>query len=195
MSTNDVPGFKSSNNDVLAMGCWAESSDGSLIFVESVENGRVVYSMFDAAFTPILEYRDAMPEKDFKVAFSWKADRKPIKDKKASAVPSDIKWTWHDKTPFPWDRVIKQGAKDGLRFASASDMLAQADKVAASVASNRQDPADPPTDAQRVADSLNLRGQKFSAADRSHLTDRTLKRVAGLARRLADKLDGLGKGA
>lgn len=113
MSTNDVPGHKASNNDVLAMGSWAESKDGSLIFVESVENGRVIYSMFDTRHTPVLEYREAMPESDFKPAFSWKADRSGLKDKKASGVPADILWTWHDKMPFPWDRVIKNGARDG----------------------------------------------------------------------------------
>lgn len=31
MSTNDVPGAKTENRDVLAMGCWAEHEDGSLI--------------------------------------------------------------------------------------------------------------------------------------------------------------------
>lgn len=49
MSTNDVPGANPKNADVLAMGCWAEHEDGSLIFVESVEGGTVVYSIFDIA--------------------------------------------------------------------------------------------------------------------------------------------------
>jgi len=33
MSTNDVPGAKAANNDALAMGCWAEHADGSLILM------------------------------------------------------------------------------------------------------------------------------------------------------------------
>lgn len=171
MSTNDVPGFNPKNADVLAMGCWAESQDGSLIFVEGVENGRVVYSIFDAAFTPVVEYRDAMPELEFKTAFTWNADRKVVKDKAAAKVPTTIKWTWHDKTAFPWDRVIKKGAKDGARFASASDQL---------------------SDAQRVADSLALRGQKFSDAQASHMAPKTYGKVSGMVARLADRLNNLG---
>lgn len=167
MSTNDVPGANSKNCDVLAMGCWAESSDGSLIFVESVENGRAIYSMFDAATQPIMEYRDAMPVDEFKTVFSWQADRSKIKNKKSKNVPADIKWVWHDKTPFPWDSVIKKGAKDGLKYASAADQL---------------------SDAQRVADSLSLRAEKFSA---DHMASKTRSKVGNLMRRLADKFDTL----
>lgn len=122
MSTNDVPGAKASNNDVLAMGSWAEHDDGSLILVEAVEAGRVVYSIFDVADTPV-EYRDSMPESGFKNQFSWKPGS------------SGLKWTWHDKTPFPWDRVMRD-FKSGSRRISADDEI---------------------TAAQRVAESLNLR--------------------------------------
>lgn len=119
MSTNDVPGANPVNADVLAMGCWAEHEDGSLIFVQSVEGGRAIYSMFDLSKDPILEYRDAMSVMSFEKTFSWKP-----KDK------NSIKWTWHDKTPFPWDRVIKAGATDGQKYASASDLLTAAERVA-----------------------------------------------------------------
>lgn len=122
MSTNDVPGAVSYNNDALALGCWAEHDDGSLIFVESTEGGRVIYSIFDTSTDPIIEYRDSMPEQGFKTTFSWDNDS-----------TDSIKWTWHDKTPFPWDRVIKQGAKDGVRYASAHDQLNAAQKVAKSL--------------------------------------------------------------
>jgi len=71
MSTNDVPGAKPENHDVLAMGAWAEHDDGSLIFVEAVEAGTVVYSIFDVQDPPV-EYRDAMPETGFKERFSWR---------------------------------------------------------------------------------------------------------------------------
>lgn len=121
MSTNDVPGARKSNRDELGSGCWAEHADGSLIFVEGAENGRCVYSVFD--FTdpdnPI-EYRDAMKEKDFKKAYSWKPGS--TKDK----------WTWHDKTAFPWEKVIEMGAKDGVRYPSADRLLSAAARVAKS---------------------------------------------------------------
>ena len=58
MSTNDVPGADPRNSDELATGCWAEHEDGSLIFVESTEVNRVIYSVFDMSRTPPLEYRD-----------------------------------------------------------------------------------------------------------------------------------------
>jgi len=139
MSTNDVPGANAIHNDVLTMGCWAEHTDSSLIFVDSTEGGRVIYSIFDVATDPITEFRDAMPEQGFKAHFSWK---KGIKD--------SVKWTWHDKTPFPWDRIIKQGAKDGIRYASAHDQL---------------------NAAQKVAKSLELYGQNFNYDIHDHVQD------------------------
>lgn len=129
MSTNDVPGHKAQNADTLAMGCWAEHQDGSLIVVSANENGRVIYSMFDKAAggdDDIVEYVDTMPETVFKSAFSWGAD----KVGKEKSVP-DIKWTWHDKTAFPLDRII--GARYGVRHASATDLLSAAARVAQSL--------------------------------------------------------------
>jgi hypothetical protein len=117
------------------MGCWSEHNDGSLIFVESTESGRVIYSMFDMGTDPITEYRDSMPEAGFKKAFSF------------NAGDSDIKWTWHDKTPFPWDRVIRHGARDGARHVHAEDLLSAA---------------------QRVARSRHLRGQDMEPKDYAH---------------------------
>lgn len=143
MSTNDVPGSNPSNHDQLGCGSWAEHEDGSLIFVQSTEGGRIVYMMFDTMSDTIIEYRDAMPERAFKQAFSWKPT-----DQKS------IKWVWHDKTPFPWDRIIKDGAKDGLHFASADDQLSAAEKVAR---------------------SLNLRSRKFNAENYAHMVDKVKK--------------------
>lgn len=120
MSTSDVPGYKPENRDKLAMGGWAEHNDGSLIFVESVEGGRVIYSVFDMAKEPVVEYRDAMAEGAFKKTYSWTAEKKAGKDDR---------WTWHDKSPFPWDRVIKAGARDGVRYASADDHLTAAERI------------------------------------------------------------------
>ena len=119
MSTNDVPGAKAANGDVLAMGCWAEHEDGSLILVESVEAGSVVYSIFDVAQEPPVEYRDAMPEQGFKTRFSW-----PTKDV--------IRWTWHDKTPFPWTRVMRDFPA-GAKHVTAKDHLSAAARVAESL--------------------------------------------------------------
>lgn len=134
MSTNDVPGANPKNADVLAAGSWAEHDDESLIFVEGNEQGRVIFCVFDASKTPIIQYRHAMPEKTFKTTFSWKGD-------------DDEKWTWHDKTPFPWDRIIKGGLEDGPGYASAEDQL---------------------TAAERVAKSLRMRGEEIDEGTFSH---------------------------
>ena len=125
MSTDDVPGFNPIHNDELAMGCWAEHEDGSLIFVESTEGNRVIYSMFDLDKDPIVEYRDAMSEKGFKERFSH-----PNTDK--------LEWTWHDKTEFPWDRVMDD-------FPAGEKTSAVATLTAAA----------------RVAQSLELRAQEI----------------------------------
>jgi len=123
MSTNDVPGHKPENQDKLAMGCWAEAEregDDSLILVESVENHRVIFSVFDLAKKPMMEYRTAMAEGDFKGFFSWKpGEQKP-----------GGKWRWHDKTQFPWNKIIKEG-QEGVKFASAEEQLSAADEVRA----------------------------------------------------------------
>jgi hypothetical protein len=154
MSTNDVPGAKSINNDTLHMGCWAEHEDGSLIFVEANEGGKVVYSIFDMQEEPIIEYRDAMLEKDFKPQFSWNG--------------SNIKWTWHDKTPFPWDRIIKHGAKDGMKFPSAYAQLSAA---------------------ARVAKSIKARGSIVDPTDYEHLTDsKKTKSIISKLQRAIDEL-------
>jgi len=131
MSTNDVPGAKPENHDQLAMGCWAEHADGSLIVVESTEGGRIIYSIFDMAKKPIVEYRDSMAEAEFKKTLSWDP-----KDKKSE------RWTWHDKTPFPWDRIIKEGASDGTRFAHADDLETAAERVRKSREIHRGTPVD-----------------------------------------------------
>jgi len=124
MSTNDVPGAKVENNDVLAMGCWAEYEDGSLILVESVEAGNVVYSLFDMNPEPPVEYRDSMLETDFKRQFSW--------NPRIKTSPSNIKWTWHDKTPFPWDEVMKN-FPSGQKHPSAESQMSAARRVAESL--------------------------------------------------------------
>lgn len=125
MSTNDVPGACPEHRDKLAMGCWAEHEDGSLIFVESTEGGRVIYSIFNMAVTPPVEYRDAMPQKGFEDHFSYTPNKK-----KGKKPIGDVVWTWHDKTPFPWDKVMDAGVKDGVRHVNVEDQLNAALRVA-----------------------------------------------------------------
>jgi hypothetical protein len=133
MSTNDVPGAKAINGDQLHVGCWAEHDDGSLIFVEGTEGVDVVYSLFDMSHNPILEYRDMMPRVSFERTYSWDPKDPYYKDRKGGKSKQE-KWTWHDKTPFPWkDRIIKNGGQDGLRYASVHDQLSAAARVAKSL--------------------------------------------------------------
>lgn len=147
MATHDVPGYNPVNRDVLAMGCWAEHEDGSLILVEGTEGGRVVYSIFDVAKSPPLEYRDAIPEDSFKKTYTWRPE--------SQNGTINEKWTWHDKTPFPWDRVIKSGFPDGSRLPSADHIISAA---------------------ERVAQSLKLRGVQVSR-DLSHRQDIVVKKA------------------
>lgn len=151
MSTDDVPGAVDIHNDRLAMGCWAEHEDGSLIFVESTELNRVVFSLFDLARTPPIEYREGMPEAGFKKAFSWD-DRKKTTKVDGKDVPM-IRWTWHDKTAFPWEKVMKSGISDGPRMAAREHVQ---------------------TAAERIAESLGTKAREFDATSHEHLTTRTI---------------------
>lgn len=121
MSTHDVPGANPKNQDVLAAGCWAEHDDGSLIFVEGNEGGTVVFSMFDLAVQLPVEYRKAMHEQAFKDMFSWKP-----------SDPDSEQWTWHDKTAFPWERVMAD-FPEGAKPVSADDQISAARRVAESL--------------------------------------------------------------
>ena len=119
MSTEDVPGHNPANRDRLAMGCWAEHKDGSLVHVESVEGGQVVFLIFQVA-PEVVEYRHAMDEEGFKTQFS--GDR----------------WIWHDKTPFPWDRVMRR-FPPGNKAPSAEAQLSAALRVARSLGAQAQE--------------------------------------------------------
>lgn len=157
MSTHDVPGAVAEHHDTLAMGCWAEHADGSLIFVESTEDDRVIYSIFDTATKPVTEYRDAMPRGDFEAQFSFSKGAK-------------VTWVWHDKTPFPWNRIIKIGAKDGPRLASAEDVL---------------------TAAERVAMSRRLRKGTFDPKKHEHLVESQEPAKRAIIKRIQAALDEL----
>jgi hypothetical protein len=155
MSTNDVPGSNPQNNDVLSMGCWAEHNDGSLIFVEGTEDNRIIYSIFDMAKETPIEYRDAMPKVSFEKTFS------------CGKESSQEKWIWHDKTPFPWNRIIKKGFSDGKRLPSADHIL---------------------TAAEKVAQSLQLRGKEFDE-DMRHRGDDTRNRVNEILDKIGNAID------
>lgn len=148
MSTNDVPGHNPKNADELGMGCWAEHEDGSLIFVESTEDSRVIFSVFDMARNPVVEYRDSMAVGAFKKAFSWDPKK-----------PATEKWTWHDKTPFPWDKVIKMGARDGARLPSAEDHMNAAERIRESRNTKGRDVD--PHEAEARMDKLGRKAKKI----------------------------------
>lgn len=116
MSQEDVPGCGVSKHDTLACGVWAEHDDGSLLFVEANEGGRVIYSLFDMDKEPVTEYRDAMATGAFQRQFSF------------SFSKSD-KWIWHNRTPFPWDKIISAGGRDGVRHADVEDTLTEAERI------------------------------------------------------------------
>lgn len=172
MSTNDVPGANPSNRDELAMGCWAEHADGSMILVESTEGNRAIYSVFDMAKNPPIEYRDAMPIDSFKTIFTWDASGK-------KKTPNE-KWTWHDKTPFPWDRIIKNGINDGARVPAAVHVLNAAERIVESRARHQD------TAAERVADSLRLQGQELDRDNIDHRWDKVMNRFGNLMERFSD---------
>lgn len=152
MSTNDVPGANSKNFDVLRTGCWAEHDDGSLLFVKGTEGGQVVYDLYDVIQDPVVYYQDAMLEDSFKRAFSYP----PI-------GTSADKWTWHDKTPFPWDRVMKAVNRPTPIHADVNDTLSAA---------------------QRVAESLRLRGKQLTEDDIDHKTDKIVAKTKSFFGRL-----------
>jgi hypothetical protein len=138
MATHDVPGKNPSNHDELDVGCWAEHDDGSLLLVEGIETGKVIYSIFDMSAEPPIEFRDAMPEDGFKDYFSF--------DDNDDATE---KWLWHDKTSFPWDKVM-QHFKAGYKPTSGLDQISAA---------------------QRTAERMGLKGRNLHKSDVSDKVD------------------------
>lgn len=138
MATNDVPGANPANRDDLHEGCWAEHQDGSLIHVLGYEGSgsdpraNVVFQIYDLSKEPVVFYQDAMPLSGFQREFSWKP-----------TGSSRVKWTWHDKTSFPFDRVMRRFTP-GATHADVQDTM---------------------TAAQRIAESLGLRARTLHEAD------------------------------
>ena len=178
MSTDSVPGKDPKNNDTLHAGCWAEHKDGSLILVESTEigtggpgrpskDGNVLYSTFSLGAT-VNEYRAAESLAKFSSMFSYV----PEKDR-GDGVSEE--WTWHDKTPFPWNRVIDAGAKlaesrqlDPSGVVQKADALGKAVTAATGTDLAQVEPYASSGElldaAQRVAATLALKGTPFTAA-------------------------------
>jgi hypothetical protein len=147
MSTQDVPGANPANKDELAAGSWAEHDDGSLIFVKGNEASQVVYEIYDLAQDPPVYYQDAMREAAFKKQFSFP----PVGS-------SPEKWTWHDKTPFPWNKVMKTFDKPRPVHADVGDTLSAAERVAQSLKLRarqlREDDIEPRTEQVRKGRSI-----------------------------------------
>ena len=187
MSETSVPGHHKETRDTLHAGCWAEHKDGSLILVESTEigtvgpgrppkDGNVLYSTFSLGST-VNEYRAAESLAKFSSMFSYV----PEKDKsKGGTEPGQgdgvsEEWTWHDKTPFPWNRVIDAGAKLAeARQLDPSGAVAKADAMGKGIAAATgtdlatiepyASPGELLDAAQRVAATLKLKGTPFTAA-------------------------------
>lgn len=208
MSTNDVPGHNPSNRDALHGGCWAEHVDGTLLYVLGTEGKEVLYEIYEVPSTrkPTM-YRDRMPLRDFETQFSYDV-----------ANPKSVKWTWHDKTMFPWDRVDKQ-FKSGVKPISAQAVIDEANGVKKTrhkyagatkkpISKKRAQPAasqrpvavvqvadeddDVPvveTQAQRIARERALRPHTVEHADLLHKTEREMPK-GGLATRIRTRIQG-----
>lgn len=154
MSTHDVPGANPANKDVLAAGCWAEHADGSLIYVKGTERDQVVYEIYDVAQDPPVYYQDAMRKNAFQKQFSH---------------PTGFeKWTWHDKTPFPWNRVMKTFDRPVPALADVHDTLSAA---------------------KRVAESLRLRGERLTEEHLGGRTEQVQRKGRSIIDRLARALE------
>lgn len=171
MSTNDCPGARKSNNDELHGGCWAEHPDGSLIIVHSTEGKRVLYDVFEIKEASIREFRGIMAETEFKEEFSYNA-----KKDKGDGVSE--RWTWHDKTEFPWDKIMEAGEKMlALQEADPTGKAVAVAKVGAAMIEDQGDDGIEPfknaddlsTAARRVAKTLGLKGGKFDMSKAKHL--------------------------
>ena len=162
MATQDVPGANPANADKLAAGCWAEHRDGSLIYVKGTENQQVVYELYDVAQVPPVYYQDAMREDAFKTQFSF-----------PPAGTSAEKWTWHDKTPFPWSRVMKTFDKPSPVYADVHDTL---------------------TAAARVAQSLRLRARKLDPGVVEPNVEKTEKKGRAIIDRIQKAIDAFMEG-
>jgi len=165
MATNDVPGSNPQNNDTLKPGCWAEHDDGSLIFVKDIdEHDRVIFDVYDlGGAVPRIFYPTPLARKKFNETFSFKATRRR---KSTDAEP--VLWTWHDKSPFPWNKVSRS-----------------VDSISAPVETSGAEP----TAAERIAVDLQMRMSTVLTRKLVHenqgLSERPVSRTS---RTIADRL-------
>lgn len=126
MATLDVPGANPDNKDVLGVGNWAEHNDGSLILINSLNDDRVIFSVFD--MIKGVEHRSTMPVDEFNRQFSANLEKQPGE--------LDDKWLWHDKTEFPWDRLFDTSKMELLpdNDASLAVTIERSEAIATSVA-------------------------------------------------------------
>ena len=154
MATHDVPGANPANRDLLHDRCWAEHTDGSLVLVEGVEGDKVIYQMFDTKNR--FRFMDATPTDAFKKLFS---------------VPhtgvSKVEWTWHDKTTFPWDRVMSVFQRPIPEPMDAEQQL---------------------TAAQQVAERLKLHAERLTEDMVRARTDEPARKGAAVLDKIADAL-------
>jgi len=134
MSTNDVPGSNPKNNDVLSPLNWAEHKDGSLLLVYDVTNKDVVFSMFDLETNS--EYKSSMLRAEFDRKFSV-----------GDSLIENVIWEWHDKSPFPWHKILKRGKSELL----ASDRPMKTHSIV------------PTTAAKRVANAIDVEARRLDA--------------------------------
>jgi hypothetical protein len=194
MSTSDVPGMNPKNRDELHAGCWAEHKDGTLLYVLGTEDQRAIYMIFELEDkkNPV-EYRDTMDIRKFQREFSYNA-----------RDPKSILWTWHDKTEFPWDRILGK-FKSGVRPVSAKKQIEEAERVRRSKrkyagrkpvegteAEVVEDPAVASeafvqSVAQLVAKRLGLKGEELKHADLAHMVEREVPK-GGIAARIHSRL-------
>lgn len=155
MATTDVPGANPKNRDALDIGCWAEDDqDTSLLHVVGREHGQVIYQMYD--LTNGMFYQDAMLEQDFKATFSH-----------PPTGQSAERWTWHDKTTFPWDRVMKRIDRPVPQHADVMDQL---------------------TAAAHVAERLNIEGRRLDDDEVTPHVEQRRRRGYAIMDRIADAI-------
>jgi len=118
-----------------------------------------------------VEYRASMLIGDFGRKFS-------VDPSKMSAKKKQDSWTWHDKTPFPWEKIMQKGVREGLRHPSADQLLSQARRVEESAA-------------KRVRDDLQLKAEPLR--DMSHMSDVVRNVIHGIAEVVGDALNKMRK--
>jgi hypothetical protein len=153
MGSHDVPGANKANVDELNIGCWAEHQDKSLLYVKGIEGDTVVFELYDTMHTPPTVYTHALPTVAFKKQFSY-----------PPTGTSKERWLWHDKTTFPWDRVMATIGKPKPEFATAEQTICAA---------------------QRIAESLGARAREVSQEGTAHEQDIATQKGRAILDRIA----------